>query len=409
MKTTASASNSPHPFCAPAAACPRTAPPWRILALLAALVLLAHALALGTAPINFGPTPAPAAQTVPVMLTRSLSLPPPAAPPLQAKPATPAPAAARSPAQAAQAAANPPPAKPLAAAQKAPAPAQEAAAVPATAAPEVADDGPPQSSADQFSALAQGSGPEEAPLPQTPSQTQPASSAAASTPPAAPPDQPDQHPVGAITLPASEDMGYEVTGNVKGLSYHAKGELHWRHNASSYQIQMTVSTLFLGSRGMSSQGQLGAEGLAPTRFLDQARSEVAAHFESDKGQISFSANTPSVPWVKGVQDRASVLIQLGAMLAGNAAAFPVGSSISVYTVGPRDADTWTFLVEGGEILNLPFGPLATIKLSRQLRHEHDKKLEVWYAPSLGYLPVRNKLSEDNGDFVDQQLSTLSRP
>jgi hypothetical protein len=362
------------------------APPWHVLALLAALVLLAHALALGTAPINFGPTPAPSTQTVPVMLTRSLSLSPP--PPAPTK-STPAPAVTQPPAQVAP---NPPPTKPLAAAQKTPAPTQEA---PSDPAPEVADNGPQQSSADQFSRLEQGSGPEEVPMPQATPKT--------------PSGKPDQQPVGAITLPASEDMGYEVTGNVKGLSYHAKGELHWRHNASSYQTQMTVSTLLLGSRGMSSQGQLGPEGLAPTRFLDQARSEVAAHFEPDKGQISFSANTPSVPWIKGAQDRASVLIQLGSMLAGNPAAFPIGSSISVYTVGPRDAETWTFLVEGRETLNLPFGPLATIKLSRQLRSEHDKKLEIWYAPSLGYLPVRNKISEDNGDFVDQQLSTLSRP
>lgn len=401
MKSTASVLNVPPSLATPAAACSRAAPSWRILALLAALVLLAHALALGTAPANFGPTPpTPAAQTVPVMLTRSLSLPPPA----PAKP-TPVPAAAATKPPA-QAAANPPPAKPLAA-QKAPAPDPQAPLAPETSA---ANDGPPQSSASQFSGLAQGSGAEETP---------PTSSVAAATPPsapsappaapAAPLTKPGQHPVSVIALPASADMGYQVTGNVKGLSYHAKGELLWRHNASSYQTQMSVRALLFGSRGMSSQGQLGPEGLAPTRFEDKGRSEVAAHFEPGKGQISFSANTPSVPWVKGGQDRASVLIQLGAMLAGNPAAFPVGASISVYTVGPRDADTWTFRVEGAEVLNLPFGELATLKLSRQLRNEHDKKLELWYAPSLDYLPVRNKLSEDNGDFVDQQLSTVSRP
>jgi len=367
------------------------APPWRILVLLAALVLLAHALALGAAPINFGPTPAPSTQTVPVMLTRSLSLSPPPPPPTKS---TPAPAVTRPPVQVA--AANPPSAKLLPAVQKAPAPSPSPSPSPApTPAHEVAND-----------ELAQGSSPEEAPmlLAQASPKMPPASNASAT-----PPARSDQHRVGAITLPASVAMDYQVTGNVKELTYHAKGELLWRHNASSYQTQMTVSTLLLGSRGMSSQGQLGSEGLAPTRFRDQARSEVAAHFEPDKGQISFSANTPSVPWVKGAQDRASVLIQLGAMLAGNPAAFPVGTRISVYTVGPRDAETWTFLVEDEESLELPFGKLATIKLSRQLRNEHDKKLEVWYAPSLDYLPVRNKLSEDNGDFIDQQLSALSRP
>lgn len=237
----------------------------------------------------------------------------------------------------------------------------------------------------------------------------PASSAADATPPATPPGGSGEHALGAIALPASVDMGYQVTGNVKGLIYHARSELLWRHSASSYEARMMVRTLLFGARGMSSQGQLGPEGLAPTRFEDKGRSDVAAHFEPGKGQISFSANTPSVHWVKGAQDRASVLIQLGSMLAGNPAAFPAGARISLYTVGPRDADTWTFQVEGAEMLSLPFGELATLKLSRQLRHAHDKKLDIWYAPALGYLPVRNKVSEANGDFVDQQLSTLSRP
>jgi hypothetical protein len=104
---------------------------------------------------------------------------------------------------------------------------------------------------------------------------------------------------------------------------------------------------------MGSTGVVGTEGLAPIRFSDKSRSEVAAHFDPDKGQVSFSANTPAVPWIKGAQDRVSVFIQLGGMLAGNPAVFPVGSTISMYTVGPRDADTWTFLVEAEEKLACP--------------------------------------------------------
>jgi len=154
---------------------------------------------------------------------------------------------------------------------------------------------------------------------------------------------------------------------------------------------------------------VSAEGLAPTRFSDKARTEVAAHFEPDKGQISFSANTPTVPWVKGAQDRMSVFLQLAGLLAGSPASYPVGASISVYTVGPRDADTWTFVVEAEEKLNLPYGELNTLKLARQPRREFDQKVEIWYAPALGYLPVRSKITQRNGDFVDQQLNTLTPP
>ncbi|UUZ66806.1 DUF3108 domain-containing protein [Polaromonas sp. P2-4] len=213
----------------------------------------------------------------------------------------------------------------------------------------------------------------------------------------------------AMALPASVQLEYKMTSNAKGMSWHANAELAWQNTGSSYIARMSGGALFLGSRSMSSSGQVGAEGLAPSRFTDKSRTEVAAHFEPDKGQISFSVNTPAVPWVKGAQDRVSILFQLGGMLAGKPGGFPVGSSISLYTVGPRDADTWTFLVEAEEKINLPFGELATLKLARQPRREYDSKVEIWYAPSLGYLPVRNKITQFSGDFVDQQLSDVMKP
>lgn len=212
-----------------------------------------------------------------------------------------------------------------------------------------------------------------------------------------------------MALPASVQLDYKMTGSAKGLAYHANGELAWQNTGSRYNASMTVKALFIGSRTLSSTGQVSDQGLAPSRFTDKSRTEVAAHFEPDKGQISFSANTPTLPWTPGAQDRVSVFMQLGGMLAGNPAAFPVGSQISLRTVGPRDADMWTFLVENEERLSLPFGELATLKLSRKPRHEYDQKLEIWYAPALGYVPVRNKITQANGDFVDQELQTLSRP
>jgi hypothetical protein len=185
--------------------------------------------------------------------------------------------------------------------------------------------------------------------------------------------------------------------------------LAWNNAGSAYDARMTVSALFLGARSLSSQGQLGPEGLAPSRFSDKSKSEVAAHFEPDKGQISFSANTPTLPWVKGAQDRVSVFLQLGGMLAGQPERFAPGASISLYTVGPRDADTWTFLVEAEEKLELPMGTLHTLKLTRQPRREYDQKVEIWFSPALGYLPVRSKVTQHSGDFIDQQLRAINPP
>ncbi|RYF38853.1 MAG: DUF3108 domain-containing protein, partial [Comamonadaceae bacterium] len=195
----------------------------------------------------------------------------------------------------------------------------------------------------------------------------------------------------------------------KGLTYHANAQLDWRNGGDSYDAQMVVSALFLGSRSMRSTGQLGPAGMAPQRFIDKSRNEYAAHFEADKGVITFSANTPSAPWVAGAQDRATVFLQLGGMIAADPAAFALGTEVAMYTVGPRNADTWVFQVVGDELLQLPYGELQTAKVIRQPRRPHDQRVEVWYAPSLGYLPVRNRITQANGDFVDQQLTALERP
>ena len=41
---------------------------------------------------------------------------------------------------------------------------------------------------------------------------------------------------------------------------------------------------------------------------------------------------------------------------------------------------------------------------RNPRQAYDQKVEVWLAPQLGYLPARIRITETNGDSIDQQWS-----
>ena len=185
--------------------------------------------------------------------------------------------------------------------------------------------------------------------------------------------------------------------------------LDWEQDGSRYNARLVASVFFLGNRTLSSQGEITAEGLAPTRFADRARSEQAAHFQADKGKITFSGNTPDAPWQPGAQDRLSVFFQLAGMLSGQPERFITGTRVPVYTASARAADTWAFQVDGTETLNLPAGETPAIKLTRQSRLEHDQLVEVWFAPSLSYWPVRIRLTQRNGDFVDQQLASVAKP
>ncbi|MDW5442545.1 DUF3108 domain-containing protein [Polaromonas sp. SM01] len=246
-----------------------------------------------------------------------------------------------------------------------------------------------------------------------PGNTQAASEAAtvaAAEPTPAPPATAEPMAVAtALTIPGSVRLKYTMTGRAKNMDYNASAELDWLQDGQTYEARMLVSALFLGSRSMSSSGRITADGLAPTRFLDKSRSERAAHFAPDQGKISFSANTPDAPWAKGAQDRVSVFVQLASLLAGDPRSYPAGSSVSLYTVGPTNADTWTFEVQAEETLKLPAGEMTAVKLTRKPQRDYDQTVEVWLAPSLAWLPVRSRITQHNGDFIDQQLRVAEQP
>lgn len=218
---------------------------------------------------------------------------------------------------------------------------------------------------------------------------------------AAAPRPPRDHAaaVSAYTVPGSVRFKYQVETNK--FPFSANAELQWQQDGESYDARLEISA-FGQARVQTSRGQIIPQGLAPIRFSDKFRSEVAAHFNREQGKVTFSANTPDVPLLAGAQDRLSILVQLAAMIAGDPSHYPPATTITIQTIGPRDADTWLFTVGRAETLTLPGGEQATLKLVRNPRQEFDQKVELWLAPALGYLPARIRITEPNGDFIDQK-------
>jgi len=136
---------------------------------------------------------------------------------------------------------------------------------------------------------------------------------------------------------------------------------------------------------------------------------VAAHFERDKGKVTFSANTPDVVLQPGAQDQLSIFIQLASMIAGDPARFPKGATLEMQAVGAREAEVWRFVVGDEERLQLPAGEQVALRLTRVSEKTYDVTVELWMAPALGYLPVRIRLTQNNGDFIEQQLSSSETP
>lgn len=245
-----------------------------------------------------------------------------------------------------------------------------------------------------------------APAAPAPAVAQPAPDTPTATPPFAladPPPQTVQRPVPLAfnpqNLSASVRLNYVV--KTSKIPFPLSGELLWRNQGAEYSARLRYSALGQ-TRMQTSQGRITPTGLAPERFADRYRSEVAAHFDYVQGKVSFSANTPDAELLPGAQDRLSVLVQLGALVASKPERYRPDATVSVQTVGPRSAEVWLFTVIQSETLDLPGGSVQGLKLERSPRQPYDQKVEVWLSPQLGYLPARVRISEANGDNIDQQ-------
>jgi Protein of unknown function (DUF3108) len=218
-------------------------------------------------------------------------------------------------------------------------------------------------------------------------------------------------PAVGLQFPPSGSFAYAATV-LRGVQPQTgSGTLEWSSDGRVYHMRLVSTALFITVLSQTSVGQLGADGLQPERFSDKRfnRSEKAAHFNRSAqeagplGRITFSGNQSAVAIQRGGQDRLSVLVQLAGLVAASPARFAAAGKVAVQVASTEGADLWQFVLDGAERLELPAGMTQTLRLVRNPRQEYDARLELWLAPELGYLPVRMRQTEANGDTTDLQL------
>jgi hypothetical protein len=204
-------------------------------------------------------------------------------------------------------------------------------------------------------------------------------------------------------LPPSSLLSYRLNGQEKGLNYFASGELSWQHNDQAYAMSLSVKAFLVGSRHWRSVGAITAAGLAPRRFSDSWRSERASHFDREKNRIVFSGNAPEAPLLAGAQDQISLYLQLAAAMTGSPERFAPGTRLQIQTITLRDALPWTLTLEQTESLNVNNDTLPTAKWVCQPRNRFDSKVEFWVAEKYHWLPVRIRITQVSGSFIDLNL------
>ena len=256
--------------------------------------------------------------------------------------------------------------------------------------------------------LAVASAPEPAP--------EPASAAVAMAEPAAPEPAAPEAAASSASAPAFEwpvstRMRYLLTGNVRG-EVNGQAQVEWIRVGQRYQVHLDVIVGMkiapLGSRRMSSDGDITPEGLAPRRYDQETKLafndayRATVRFEGDRVMLATGAVVPRWP---GAQDTASQFVQLSYLFATQPERLRPGNSVEIPLAMPRNLTSWVYDVLQEETLYTPFGEVQAFHLKprREPRAGGDMTTDIWIAPGLRYLPVRFLIRPDPESYFDLML------
>ncbi|KWE64366.1 hypothetical protein WL77_21645 [Burkholderia ubonensis] len=354
----------------PSDARPRYAPPRRWLRAGVALVvvLVLHALAALWFTRHREPFTPPAPAEVPVQI--ELLKPRP----IERQPAQPAPKPDARPAAPEPAA--PKPAKPAAA------PSRPAPQEPVLTSTQTAAEGVPPAAAASSGGTAEG-----------------ASAAAAGGASGAATAGPASNGV-KFAAPPSGDLQYDAFFN--GMQ-NSTGTIHWRTDGQTYELSVTMPVPFVGPFRYRSQGRVDAYGIAPDRYVEQRgkRPEDIAIFNREIRQVVFTRTPDNAPLPDGVQDRFSMLMQLSGLVRGNPDAYRRGVTQQFFVIDNNSGETWPITVIGDEPVQTAAGFIETRHFMRLPRRAGDtRRIDMWLAPSLGWLPARLVQTEPNGAQIE---------
>lgn len=213
----------------------------------------------------------------------------------------------------------------------------------------------------------------------------------------------------AFDWPPSTRLTYAMTGNYRG-EVQGSATVEWIRVGSRYQVHMEAiigpSFAPILVRRASSEGELGDNGLMPQRFEGEQRVAFrsrrwAMSFDAERVRLPEGREAPTLP---GVQDEASLFVQLTWLFTTQPQELRAGRSIEVPLALPRRVEVWQYDVIGQETLQMPFGEVSTMHVKpRRLARSSDLTPQMWFAPGLQYLPVRILVQQDADTFIDLQL------
>ncbi|WP_322103706.1 DUF3108 domain-containing protein [Paraburkholderia sp. J41] len=199
-----------------------------------------------------------------------------------------------------------------------------------------------------------------------------------------------------FSVPPSGELQYDTFYN--GVR-NQPGTIHWFSDGQRYEMVVAVPLPFVGTFSWTSKGHVDGFGLAPDQYIEKRgrrAADIAIFNRTDK-QIVFTRTPNSLALPDGAQDRFSMVMQLASLVRGDPDAYKPGVTREFYVADNNSGETWPITTIGDETVNTDQGSVSARHFMRLPRHDGDKRrIDVWLAPSLGWLPVRLVQTEPNG-------------
>jgi hypothetical protein len=215
-----------------------------------------------------------------------------------------------------------------------------------------------------------------------------ASAAAAAAKPAASGDKFDVPPTG--------ELRYDTL--INGVM-NQTGTIHWINSAQHYEMVVSIPLPFVGPFVYSSKGHIDGFGIAPEQYSEQRGRRAAdiTVFDRSTKQLVYTRTPNSQPLADGAQDRFSVVMQLASLVRGSPDAYKPGV-VRQFSVADNDSnEIWPIETVGDENVQARDGNVQARHFTRLARRANDRRrLDIWLAPSIGWLPVRIVQTEPNG-------------
>ena len=213
-------------------------------------------------------------------------------------------------------------------------------------------------------------------------------------------------------LPPSANLVYKLDARQKGIALGGSATVAWRAGAGKYSIDSSWKASFLGRiLENRSEGLIDAYGLAPARFVEKRfrKSQTVATFDRAARTIGFETDQASYPILGGEQDRSSAQWQLAAIARAAPEKFTPGSEWKLFVVGRRDAEEWTFKVVRRETIKTGLGNLQALHLVKSPPADiKAQRVDIWLAPGMDWYPVKLRISEEEGEYIEQVISSIDK-